>query len=103
LTQYFREAIPPSELSLLQARIVISHFGPGSIASEGYYTKFKGRCLLKHPTVMNIFECFMRADQRCDLIVEKSLFLDNVAADTRIDQSLDAVSIPELGRTYTLV
>lgn len=30
----------------MQARIVLAHFGPGSIASEGYYDKMKGRCLL---------------------------------------------------------
>jgi len=29
----------------------LAHFGPGSIASEGYYEKMKGRCLLDHETI----------------------------------------------------
>jgi hypothetical protein len=37
LESYFKAAIPPSELQLLQARIILAHFGPGSLASEGFY------------------------------------------------------------------
>lgn len=40
--------MPYEEIRLMQARIILAHFGPGSIAQEGYYNKIKNRCTLEH-------------------------------------------------------
>ena len=50
---------------------MLAHFGPGSIASEGFYNKMKNRCQLKHEEIKEILEIFMKLDKNCELIISK--------------------------------
>ncbi|CAD8151557.1 unnamed protein product [Paramecium octaurelia] len=100
LEEYFKLSLPYEEIRLMQARIILAHFGPGSIASEGYYEKMKGRCLLEHEVIQQMLEIFMKLDKDCELIVSKKELIQQIRET--VDCNQEAAILTKIGKKYTL-
>ncbi|CAD8087462.1 unnamed protein product [Paramecium sonneborni] len=100
LEEYFKQSLPYEEIRLMQARIILAHFGPGSIASEGYYEKMKGRCLLEHEIIQQMLEIFMKLDKDCELIVSKQQLIQQIRET--VDCNQEAAILTKIGKKYSL-